>query len=93
MRKEIYFGEFDGRYWPEPKKLEPYFLGPPEQRWAFETGNDDWGLSAEGVDGTEHLEANKGRIDIELEMWGHPRFGVLLIDGLTSLRRMGKGPK
>jgi hypothetical protein len=65
--------------WPEPKQLERYFLAPPGQRWTFEGGNDNWGLSVEGVDGTEHLEANKGRIDIDLDMYGHPRFGVLLI--------------
>ena len=79
MRKRIYFGEFDGRGWPEPKQLERYFLGTPEQLWAFETGNDDWALTTEGVDGTEHLDINNGRIDINLEMWGHPKFGVLLI--------------
>jgi immunity protein Imm1 of predicted polymorphic toxin system len=49
------------------------------QRWFFETGNDSAGLHAEGVDGTEHLEEGKGRIDIDLEMWGHPKLGVLLI--------------
>jgi hypothetical protein len=79
MREEIYFGAFDGDGWPDPEELKPYFLGTLEKRWAFETGNDDWCLSAEGVDGTEHLEASKGRIDIDLQMWGHPRFGVLLI--------------
>ena len=50
MRKEIYFGEFDGIGWPEPKQLERYFLGTREQLWAFETGNDDWALRAEGVE-------------------------------------------
>jgi hypothetical protein len=79
MRKEIYFGEFDGVGWPEPKLLEKYFLGSPGQRWSFEGGNDNWGLTAEGVEGTDHLDANNGRIDIDLEMWGHPKFGVLLI--------------
>lgn len=32
-----------------------------------------------GVDGTGHLNADNGRIDINLEMWGHPIHGVLLI--------------
>jgi len=79
MRKRAYFDVFDGRGWPSPKDLERYFLAPPGQRWTFDGGNDNWGLTAEGVDGTEHLEINKGRIDIDLEMWGHPDFGVLLI--------------
>jgi hypothetical protein len=81
MRKTVYFDVFDGRGWPSPEQLRPYFLAPPGQRWTFDggNGNDSWGLTAEGVDGTEHLEANKGRIDIELEMWGHPDLGVLLI--------------
>lgn len=79
MKRRIYFDVFDGPEWPAPKKLERYFLAPPGQRWTFETGNDSWGIDAEGVDGTEHLEANKGRIDISLEMWGNPDLGVLLI--------------
>ena len=33
----------------------------------------------EGVDGTEDMEPNGGRIDVDLDMWGHPDFGVLLI--------------
>jgi hypothetical protein len=54
-------------------------LSPPGQRWFFETGNDSAALDAHGVDGTEHLQANKGRIDIRLEMWGHPEHGILII--------------
>jgi hypothetical protein len=79
MRKEIYFGEFDGVGWPEPSRLEKYFLAAPGQQWTFRGRNDNWGLTVEGVEGTEHLNINNGRIDIDLEMWGHPRFGVLLI--------------
>jgi hypothetical protein len=41
--------------------------------------NDSACLTAEGVDGTEHLEADKGRIDVDLDMWGNPEHGVLLI--------------
>jgi hypothetical protein len=59
--------------------LEPYFLAPPGQRWFFETGNDSGSLRAEGVDGTQHLDPKKGRIDIALQMWGNPDLGVLLI--------------
>jgi hypothetical protein len=59
--------------------LERYFLAPPGRRWFFETENDSASLTAEGVDGTEHLEADKGRIDVDLDMWGNPEHGVLLI--------------
>jgi hypothetical protein len=59
--------------------LERYFLAPPGRRWFFETENDSACLAAEGVDGTEHLEADKGRIDVDLDMWGNPEHGVLLI--------------
>jgi hypothetical protein len=31
------------------------------------------------LEGTEHLPANHGRIDIQLELWGNPDLGVLLI--------------
>lgn len=79
MGKRTYFDVFDGRGWPTPRQLEHYFLAPPGQRWTFETGNDSWGLDLLGADGTEHLETNKGRIDICLEMWGHPDLGVLVI--------------
>jgi hypothetical protein len=79
MRKSAYFASRPIEGWPSPRELEPYFLAPPGQRWFFETRNDSGGFSAEGVDGTEHLEANKGRIDIDLEMWGNPDLGVLLI--------------
>jgi hypothetical protein len=46
---------------------------------SFETENDSASFTAEGVDGTEHLEADKGRIDADLDMWGNPEHGVLLI--------------
>jgi hypothetical protein len=78
MRKRIYFDVFDGPGWPTPRELEPYFLGSPGQRSSFESDNDCWGLSAEGVDGTEHLPEGKGRIDINLTMVGNPDRGVLL---------------
>lgn len=79
MRKEIYFAKFDRKGWPNAKQLERYFLGPPDQHWSYDGGNDSWGISAEGVEGTEHLHTNNGRIDIRLDMYGHPKFGVLLI--------------
>jgi hypothetical protein len=79
MRKSTYFASRPSDGWPSPRELERYFLAPAGERWFFETRNDSGGFSAEGVDGTEHLEANKGRIDIDLQMWGNPDLGVLLI--------------
>ena len=80
MRKEVYFDVFEGMGWPSSSQLAPYFLAPPGERWTFRPGgNDNWGLYAKGVDRTDHLEAGKGRIDVRLEMWGHPDLGVLLI--------------
>jgi hypothetical protein len=79
MKKRVYFDRFDGPGWPKPAQLRSYFLAPPDQRWFFESGNDSAGLLAEGADRTEDLALGKGRIDIELAMWGHPDLGVLLI--------------
>jgi len=79
MRKTVYFASRHASGWPAPSELERYFLAPAGQRWFFETGNDSAGLRAEGADGTENLEEGNGRIDIHLEMWGHPKLGVLLI--------------
>lgn len=79
MKKRAYFNTFWGLGWPALEELAPYFLASPGLRWFFETGNDSAVLYADGVDGSEHLEPNRGRIDIRLQMWGHPEFGVLLI--------------
>jgi len=52
--------------------------GPPGQRWKFASGNDSWGIGIEGLNGTDHLRPDQGRIDIDLTMVGHDRFGVFL---------------
>jgi hypothetical protein len=59
--------------------MEHFFLAPKGKEWSYLGGNDNWGLGIEGVDGTEHLEPYKTRVDIDLEMWGYPDLGVLLI--------------
>lgn len=79
MRKSTYFASRPSDGWPNPKDLERYFLAPAGQRWFFETENDSAGFDAEGVDGTEHLDANRGRIDVSLTLWGHPTLGVMLM--------------
>jgi len=79
MKKRVNFDVFKRAGWPAPNELEHYFLAPPGQQWFYANGNDAASLRAEGVDGTEHLEANKGRVDIDLDMWGNAEHGVLLI--------------
>jgi hypothetical protein len=78
MRKSVYFDRHRGAGWPRPSDLERYFLAPRGQRWTFESGNDCWGLAAAGVDGTEQLSADNGRIDLDLTMLGNADHGVLL---------------
>lgn len=79
MKKRTYFDVFDGPGWPEPSQLAPFFHAPPGQEWSYLGRNDGWALTATGVDGTDHLERGKGRIDIDLTMWGNPKHGVLLM--------------
>jgi hypothetical protein len=79
MRKRTYFNSNRSEGWPHPKELEPFFLAPPGQEWFDTGGNDTAGLKADGLYGTEHLPAGKGRIDLRLSMWGRPELGVLLI--------------
>jgi hypothetical protein len=63
-----------------PERAGALFLGSFRPVLVFETENDSANFTAKGVDGTEHLEADKGRIDdVDLDMWGNPEHGVLLI--------------
>src|SRR5262245_61347111 len=78
MRKLTHFDYLPRAGWPSPNEMEHYFLSASGRRQAFDTDNDCWGFSAEGVDGTEHLPANKGRVDIRLTIVGIPDHGVLL---------------
>lgn len=79
MKKRIYFDVFDACAWPPIERLKPYFFAPKGNEWSYRGGNDNWAIRVEGAEGSENLDANHGRIDIDLEMWGHPDHGVLLI--------------
>src|SRR5690349_1238502 len=79
MRKHAYFDTYWSDGWPSLSWLKRYFIAPPKKRWAFSDGNDGAALTAEGVDGTEHLEFGQGRIDIRLELYGNRDLGVLLL--------------
>jgi len=78
-RKLTYFASEWREGWPTLDEIAHYFLGPPGQRWFFETRNDSGGFTIEGIEGTENLEPYKDRIDIHLLMWGHPDLGVLVM--------------
>lgn len=78
MHKWTYFDKHDHEGWPPPEVLAPYFASGGRE-WFHRSGNDTAGLEAEGVDGTGHLAQGKGRIDVDLYLWGVPGLGVLLI--------------
>ncbi len=79
MRKSAHFDTYWGEGWPSLAWLEPYFLGPSDNRWFNTGGNDGALLTAEGLEGTEHLKPlDRNRITIWLQMWGKPSLGVLL---------------
>jgi hypothetical protein len=79
MKRRIYFDVFDACAWPPIERLKPYFFAPKGKEWSYRGGNDNWAIRVEGAEGSEKLDANQGRIDIDLEMWGHPDHGVCLI--------------
>ncbi len=95
MRKHSYFDSHQFEGWPDPKELRPFFFAPPGKEWFHTGGNDTAGLDAEGIDGTDHLNSNGGRVDLTLYMWGIPELGVLLIyhkhGGGSSLAYSSKG--
>lgn len=79
MDRKAYFDSYLDKDWPSLTFLEPYFLAPPGSEWFYDDGNDSAGLWIDGVDDSSHLPAGKGRVSVELMMWGHPVHGVLLI--------------
>jgi hypothetical protein len=89
MRKRTYFASRRQEGWPAPSDLEDYFLATEGKRWFFDTGNDSGGFSAEGLENTGELLPGAGRIDIHLELYGHPELGVLLLYQKTG--REGRG--
>ena len=76
MRKSSNFYELFGTGWPTPQELEPYFLGSPERPSSFQSESYIAGFNAEGIDGTDHLEQGKGRIDLCLNIVGNAFHGV-----------------
>ena len=79
MTKFSTFGEFRGPFWPDPSQLEPYFFGRPSEEWFQDPQNDGAILMEQGAYGTEHLPLGNGLVNIDLQLWGKPRLGVLLV--------------
>lgn len=79
MKKRSYFDSTRIKGWPTPDELKPYFFAPPGQEWFDTKGNDTGGLSAKGLYGTEAGESWKTRVDLDLDLYGIPGLGVLLI--------------
>jgi hypothetical protein len=78
MRKQVYFDTFEGRFWPAPYQLQPYFLGPKGQEWFFETGNDSACLTIET--GPEDVKADS-YVRVDLYINGHRDHGVTFAYG------------
>lgn len=77
MIKTSYFEDFRGPGWPTPEQLKPYFFGGHRPPWTFASRNDDWGLNAKGLYGTEALP-DVDRVNVHLTMGGYPRKGVTI---------------
>lgn len=79
MSKFSSFGIFRGAYWPTPRQIEPYFFAQPGKEWFQNPRNDGAILMEQGAYGTVHLPLGDGRININLQIWGKPELGVLLV--------------
>jgi hypothetical protein len=79
MKKSSYFDSRETDGWPEAKALKPFFFAPGRAGMVPHWRNDGASIEAEGIDGTDRLPPNGGRIDLRLLMWGIPNLGVLLI--------------
>jgi hypothetical protein len=77
MKKDTNFLDYLGDGWPELNWLEPYFVTSAGRREAFGE-QESLGLKVYGVDGTEHLQRDNGRIDIDLTIQGDLGHGILL---------------
>jgi hypothetical protein len=75
MRKNSSFQDFYDPDWPSPDQLKKYFSAGG-RLWASH-GNDNWGLSAAGLYGTEALP-QPDSVNVDLRMTGSPDHGVTL---------------
>ena len=77
MKKTIHFDSFERSGWPLPAEIERFFLAPKGQEWSYQGGNDHWGISIDGLSGTDALPEQE-RVNAALSMLGHPDLGVFL---------------
>lgn len=76
MRKDCYFGDFDGPGWPVADELKKYFLDRG-RLWISPGGNDNWALEVQGLYGTDALSLNES-VNVNLRMTGSSKHGVTL---------------
>jgi hypothetical protein len=90
MKRRIYFGDFQHGRWPDPRELERYFIEAEGGGWPMAGGNDNWGFTIDGLDGTTHLPDEEDRVVVDLNMIGFPGRGVAFVyakwDGRTKQR-------
>jgi hypothetical protein len=77
MKKTTNFPGCDWHSWPSPADLEQFVLAPKGQEWPYRGGNDNWGLAAVGLYGTDYLPASE-QVTVNLSMTGNPDLGVTL---------------
>lgn len=80
MEKRIYFDSVRANEWPSTNQLSRFFLAPKGQEWSYSGGNDSWGLTVDGLYGTEAKD-RLNRVRAHLSMTGHPNLGVYLSYG------------
>jgi hypothetical protein len=78
MTKRTYFADLSGPNWPVPRDLERYFKGRNGASWPTRGGNDEWGLSAEGLYGTDMLADKFDKVNVHLYLTGYSELGVSL---------------
>jgi hypothetical protein len=78
MNRNAYFHSYQGNFWPSLVQLQPFFSNAGES-WISRGGNDSWSIKLQGLEGTEDRPYGSGRKDINLNMWGRPGLGVLII--------------
>jgi hypothetical protein len=79
MTKLCDFGDFREFIWPAPERLKRYFFAPPGKEWLQDDQNDGAIFMDQAAYGTDDLPIGSGRVQIDLQLWGKPHLGVLLV--------------
>ena len=86
MEKRAYFPGMRFNNWPVPSKIAPFFADSKTRTTLWSGGNDNWGLSVHGLNGTEHLppysqvggRGPRCQIEAHMTFWANPEHGILL---------------